>query len=187
MGWFSSVLRSVHCERQARAPGVWGICCRLSQSAVFIWKERCAFREVQCYGRLAGPGQDTAPNSPLASYPLPKKRSPAETGHRAQHSPSRARPQSPAAGSGAGGAAGEGGPGRGAGRPPGELGAHSGSGAAAIWAASPRRRGRSRNGGASGDRMEGSARQPGTSDTHSSHRGGLVAVRSFWSLWGCSL
>lgn len=49
-----------------------------------------------------------------------------------------------------------GGAGRGAGRRPGEHGGHSGSDAAAIWAASPRRRGRSRSGGASGDRTRGS-------------------------------
>lgn len=129
------------------------------------------------------PGHCPQLSSCLLPTPLQKrkrkKRSPAETVHRAQDSPSRARPQSPAAGSGAGGVAGAGGPGHGAGRPPGELGAHSGSGAAAIWAASPRRRGRSRNGGASGGGMEGSARQPGTSGTQSPHRAG-------WWLCGAS-
>lgn len=67
--------------------------------------------------------------------------------------------------------AGEGGAGRGAGRRPGEHGAHIGSDAAAIWAASPRRKGRNRNGGASGDRMGGSVRQPWTNGTLSSQSG----------------
>lgn len=85
--------------------------------------------------------------------PTPPPQPPmAGTVHRAQGSPSRAHPQNPAAGSGAGGLAGAGGAGRGAGRPPGEHGGHSGSDAAAIWAASPRPRGRSRNGGTSGGR-----------------------------------
>ena len=76
--------------------------------------------------------------------------------HRASGSPSRAHPRNPAAGSGAGGAAGVGGAGPGAGRPPGGHGEHSGSDAAGIWAASPGRRGRSRNDGASGGRTRGS-------------------------------
>ena len=103
-----------------------------------------------------------APNCFLISSPAPTSHFrplwPPAIGavRRALGSPSRAHPRNPAAGSGAGGAAGAGEAGRGAGRPPGGHGAHSGSDAAAIWAASPGRRGRSRNDGASGGRMRGS-------------------------------
>lgn len=147
--------------------------CRLSQKAVDIWKEMHAFRDVQWSGRLAGSGRALPPTLPLPVSPPPHPHRPsARTVCRAQDSPSRACPRSPAAGSEAGGAAGEGGAGRRAGRPPGECGAHSGSDAAATWAASPRRRGRSRNGGASGERTRGSVRQPWESGTH---RGRLLA------------
>ena len=84
-----------------------------------------------------------APNCFLISSPAPTSHFrplwPPAIGavRRALGSPSRAHPRNPAAGSGAGGAAGAGEAGRGAGRPPGGHGAHSGSEAAAIWAASP--------------------------------------------------
>lgn len=123
-------------------------------------------------GGLAGSGQGPALNSSLASL---WKKKPCGTVHRTQDSPSRARPRSPAAGNAAGGVAGEGGAGRGVGSPPGEHGAYSESSAAATGAASPRQRGTSRNGCASGDRMRGSAGQPWASGTHSPHTGRLVA------------
>lgn len=152
-------------------PGAWGICFQALSREVDIWKERCGFREVWWSQRLTGSGQGPAPNSSLASYPSPPTPTPSKqlagTVHRTQDSPSRAHPRNPAAGSGAGGAAAEGGAGRGAGRLPGACGVHSGSDAVGIWAASPRRTGRSRNCGASGDRRRGSARQPWTSGTHS--------------------
>lgn len=142
---------------------------RRSQKAVALWKEMHAFRDVQWSGRLAGSGGALPPTLLLPMSPAPPPTLtpfPARTVHRAQDSPNRARPRSPAAGSGAGGAAGEAGAGRRAGSPPGERGAHSGSDAAATWAASPRRRGRSRNADASGDRTRGSARQPWERGTH---------------------
>lgn len=104
-----------------------------------------------------------------------KKKNPCGTVHRTQDSPSRARPRSPAAGNAAGGVAGGGGAGHGVGGPPGEHGAYSESSAAVTGAASPRQRGTSRNGGASGDRTGGSAGQPWASGTHSPHRGRLAA------------
>lgn len=125
---------------------------RRSQKAVDIWKETHAFTDIQWSGRLAGSGRALPPTPLLPMSPLPQLSPlPARTVHRGQDSPNRACPRSPAAGSGAGGAAGAGGAGRRAGSPPGECGAHSGSGAAATWAASPRRRGRSRNADASGE------------------------------------
>lgn len=100
----------------------------------------------------AGSGQNHPPTLLPPASPLPPSTMAAS---RNQSSPSRADPQSPAAGSGACAAAGEGVAVRGAGSPPGDCGAHSGRGAAATWAASPRQRGKSRIDGASGDRRRG--------------------------------